>query len=113
MDSRELKDMAIAAAALSLAFFILLSRNSILSGKIIIGSLLLNAGIAVVSVATGFILHELAHRFVSRKFGCHAEFRLWNLGLLLAVFTSLMGFLFAAPGAVYIMAKTFQENRTA
>jgi len=58
--------------------------------------------IALVAVGTGFIFHELAHRNVARKFGAHAEFRAWSAGLIFALVSALMGFLFAAPGAVYI-----------
>ncbi len=111
MESREFRDMVVAALALSLAFSFLLSRRQFLSGNLSINAVLLNVGIAVVSVATGFILHELAHRFVSRKFGCHAEFRLWNFGLLLAIFTSFLGFLFAAPGAVYIYGENISRKQ--
>jgi len=111
MNQGELKDMVIAAAALSLAFFVLMSKNVLFSGKISIDSILLYAGIAVVSVATGFILHELAHRAIAKKFGCHAEFRLWNFGLLLAIFTAFLGFLFAAPGAVYIYGENISRKQ--
>ncbi len=53
-------------------------------------------------VGLGFILHELAHKFVAQKYGFFAEFRMWTMGLLLAVAGSFIGFIFAAPGAVYI-----------
>lgn len=63
----------------------------------------------LVATATGFILHELGHKFVAIRYGYVAHFRLWLMGLLLAVITALAsattGFpvLFGAPGAVYIV----------
>ena len=56
---------------------------------------------ALLAVLTAFLLHELAHRYTARRFGQHAFFKLWPLGALLALVTSLFGIIFAAPGAVY------------
>jgi Zn-dependent protease len=58
--------------------------------------------VAFLAVITGFFLHEMGHRIVARYYGCWAEFRMWSLGLLLALFSSFFGAVFAAPGAVYI-----------
>lgn len=55
----------------------------------------------MVGVGLGFILHELGHKFTSMRYGYWAEFKLWPQGLILALITSLFGFVFAAPGAVY------------
>lgn len=49
-----------------------------------------------------FLSHELAHRTIARRYGCFAEYRMWPFGLMLALVSSLFGFIFAAPGAVYI-----------
>lgn len=54
------------------------------------------------TVGVAFLAHELAHKFVAQRFGCFAEFRAFDLGLLLAVLMSFSGFIFAAPGAVVI-----------
>ena len=62
--------------------------------------------VALMTVGVGFIGHELAHKFTARRFGCWAEFRLWTWGLILALIfaiTSRGRFIFAAPGAVYII----------
>lgn len=62
--------------------------------------------IALTTVGVGFIAHELAHKFAARKFGCWAEFRLWTWGLVLALVLALISggrFIFATPGAVYII----------
>lgn len=111
MNSIEAKEMAIAGLALSFAFSILMLRRGFFSNTLSMETISLVAVIAIVSVATGFLLHELAHRAVAKKFGCHAEFRLWNFGLLLAIGTSFMGFLFAAPGAVYIYGENISKKQ--
>ena len=58
-----------------------------------------------IATATGFILHEMGHKFVAIRRGYVAHFRLWTWGLLLTIGTvvaSMGSFLFGAPGAVYI-----------
>ncbi len=58
-----------------------------------------------IATATGFILHEMGHRYVAIKYGYVARFRLWAQGLLLTiivVLVSMGGIVFGAPGAVYI-----------
>ena len=62
--------------------------------------------VAFVSTATAFFLHEMAHKFVAQHYGCWAEFRYSQQGLLIAlVLAAIAGFLFAAPGAVYIAGR--------
>ena len=61
--------------------------------------------VALVGLGSGFIFHELAHKFVAQRYGCLAKFRLWTYGLMMALtFAVVSGgsFVFAAPGAVYI-----------
>lgn len=60
-------------------------------------------------------MHELAHKFSAIYYGAKAEFKFWPTGLLFAIGLSLItsgGFVFAAPGAVYIWGKniTKKEN---
>jgi Zn-dependent protease len=58
-----------------------------------------------VATATGFIIHEMGHKFVAIRRGYVAHFRLWTWGLLLTLFIavfSMGGIVFGAPGAVYI-----------
>ena len=57
---------------------------------------------SIIAVGTGFAFHEMAHKYVAQKYGLAAEFRRWDFGLLMAVISSFLGFLFAAPGAVHI-----------
>jgi Zn-dependent protease len=58
--------------------------------------------ISAVGVGTGFLLHELAHKFVAQRYGYWAEYRANRSGLLFIIIMSFMGFIFAAPGAVII-----------
>jgi len=70
---------------------------------------------SIVIVAITFVLHELAHRNVARKFGAYAEYRLWPSGLLLALILGIVSggrVIFAAPGAVYISALKFSRWRS-
>jgi Zn-dependent protease len=63
-----------------------------------------NFGIALIGIGAGFLFHELAHKGVAQRFGYHAEFRMWKMGLVIAVAAALLSFgkfFFFAPGAVY------------
>ena len=70
--------------------------------------------ISSVGVGTGFILHELAHKYVAIHYGAHAEFRMWQSGLILAIILPIVTFgqfLFAAPGAVYIYGTNISREQ--
>ncbi len=98
MEKLELRDIILSAVALAIAFAIAFN-----GGVQNIQTLAVNAVIiAFVAVSLSFILHELAHRFLARRYGCYAEYRMWPHGLALALLLSLVGFVFAAPGAVMI-----------
>ena len=60
-------------------------------------------------IGTGFLGHELAHKFTAQRYGAWAEFRLWTVGAIMSlVFSAVSGgtFIFAAPGAVYIASRS-------
>ncbi len=66
---------------------------------------------SAISVVTGFLLHELAHKFLAQRYGAWAEFRVFPFGLIIALFFALLsGILFAAPGAVYIQGRITKEQ---
>jgi Zn-dependent protease len=56
----------------------------------------------LVTVGGGFILHEMAHKLLAIYYGAAARFQMSIFGLVAMLVTSLFGFVFAAPGAVYI-----------
>jgi Zn-dependent protease len=94
----ELRDLVKAWLAISFAFAMVLRHGIGLSFyQVFI--------ISAVTVGTGFLLHELGHKFVAQRYGCFAEFRSFDQMLILAVFMSFFGFVFAAPGAVMIAGK--------
>ncbi len=64
----------------------------------------------VVVVGFGFVLHELAHKFTAIRYGYWAEYKMWFQGLILALVTSYFGFVFAAPGAVYIHGYNIKKS---
>jgi len=67
--------------------------------------------IAAVGVSSGFVLHEMGHRLIARRFGCFAEYTMWPTGLILALICSLFGFVLAAPGAVMIYPRADTGGR--
>ena len=70
--------------------------------------------ISAVGVGTGFILHEIAHKYVAIHYGAHAEFKMWQTGLILALILPILTFgqfLFAAPGAVYIYGENISRKQ--
>jgi Zn-dependent protease len=58
--------------------------------------------IATIIFAMGFILHELAHKYVAQAYGLWAEFRLNVFGVILTAISIVSPFKFIAPGAVVI-----------
>ena len=58
--------------------------------------------IATVIFAMGFILHELAHKYVAQNYGLWAEFRVNTFGVILTAISIVSPFKFIAPGAVMI-----------
>jgi Zn-dependent protease len=110
MDSVEIQEIVVSVLAISFAFS--LGGEGLAS----LGDLVfwITFGITIVTVGLGFVLHELAHRYVARRYGAYAIFRAWPWGLALMVGLAVMRspILFAAPGAVYIYSQyiTRREN---
>jgi Zn-dependent protease len=111
----EVVDILKAWLALSLAFAFIYSEANFLSGSLgkILSLPFLNLFIiSLFTAGLGFLLHELAHKFVAQRYGCVAEFRAWDQMILLALGLAIfVGFIFAAPGAVMISGMvTKKEN---
>jgi len=102
----ELIHIGIAFVVLTVDLVIILSARGLLeSGTVasLIAPLpLYFVLLAVAAALTGFIAHEMAHKFVARRLGYWAEFRMWPMGLLLSLITSIGGVIFAAPGATMV-----------
>lgn len=97
--SVELRDLAISVLALGFAFNMALNPASL---AIFPQNLLLFSQTLFI-IVIAFAAHEIiGHKLVAQHFGYFAEYRMWPQGLLLALISSFFGFIFAAPGAVYI-----------
>ena len=62
------------------------------------------------AVMTGFLLHELAHKWMAQQYGCWAEYRGNRNGLYFALLMSRFGFLLAAPGAVMVSGRITERQ---
>ena len=100
MRAKELKDLLISAMVLAVAFGIAFAGG--LRAFLDFRTLGIYILISLVAVSLGFVLHEIGHRYMARRFGFFAEYKMWRVGLLIALAGSLFGFIFAAPGAVNI-----------
>lgn len=111
----EVFHLAVSVVVLSYAFSILFAGSGDGPGGLDIRALVpepLALVSAFVAVASGFVLHELAHKIVAQRYGHWAEFRAHfpglGISLLIAAFFHI---LFAAPGAVVIQGRvTPREN---
>ena len=70
---------------------------------ITIALFLISMPVMLFAVGPAFILHEIGHKIVAKKYGCWAEFRADPSGLKFGIiFVTLTGILFMAPGAVMV-----------
>ena len=112
----ELQDIGKAWIALSFAFALLYSGIYLLGGRSFLNILSVQFAvvflISLLTAGLGFLLHELAHKFVAQHYGCMAEFRAFDQMIYLAVgLAAAVGWIFAAPGAVMISGTvTRKEN---
>jgi Zn-dependent protease len=67
--------------------------------------------LAFLGIVTAFLCHELAHKYVAQRYGYWSEFRMYSQGLIYAlIFALLIGFVFAAPGAVQVLGNPTREE---
>ncbi|MGB7969108.1 MAG: site-2 protease family protein [Methanobacterium sp.] len=103
--AREVRDIIISMLFIAVIFAFIFSQSNINAFILLIPSLLIAVGL-------GFILHELAHKFVAIRYGFYAEFRIWFEGLIFAVITAIIIKLaFVAPGAVYIHGNNISREQ--
>lgn len=102
----ELRDIAVSILALSLAFLLMFRSSDFVTAyfKFYLGDLWAAGmfGMMVLIVVLSFFTHELGHKFTAQRMGLWSEYRMFPMGLIIAVLMSMFGFLFAAPGVVYI-----------
>ena len=100
--SVEIQHLLRAWFIISLAFAILLSGADPSLSMKFLRELIEPFVISSITVGLGFLLHELAHKFLAQRYGANAEFRAFDVMLMAALVMSFFGAIFAAPGAVFI-----------
>ncbi len=76
--------------------------------------------IFAITVGSGFLLHELSHKYVANKLGCHARYEAWVGGLVLMlglvivpqILWNMRLPVFLAPGAVMIYSMRGLDPRS-
>jgi len=99
----EIRDLIISFLVISLGFCILYSGGNT-------GVIVSIFPIIMIGVGLGFIFHELGHKIAAMHYGYWAEYQLWPIGLAIALVSSFFGFIFAAPGAVYIYSQYMDDR---
>jgi len=106
----EMQHLLIAWIAISIAFAFVLSgsaRHNPFSETVVLYFI-----VSLFTVGIGFLLHELAHKVVAQRYGLWAEFRMSPSLLMFAVGVAyLAGWIFAAPGAVYISGSYITQGQ--
>ena len=95
----EVRDLLVAWLALGVAFAIFFAGGGPNIATLIFVPQLLIVSLLTAGVA--FLLHEVAHKVVAVRYGQLAEFRADYSMLVLAIMSAMIGFIFAAPGAVH------------
>ena len=103
----EKQHLSLATAAFTLALGFMAVRG--LSGISTLGintwlvTLLLALPVMLLGIGPAFVLHEIGHKIIAKKYGCWAEFRADPKGLRFGIMLSFfLGFVFMAPGAVMV-----------
>ncbi len=112
MEKNEILELLISWITISLAFSTI---GDLIFGNSPYSVFFSNLVVMFFAVGTGFILHELAHKYAAIHFGLHAEFRMWREGLILALILAVLNspLIFAAPGAVYIFGRNISVKKNA
>ena len=103
LSTTELIDLLISFIILTIAFSMIRSggRFDLRPDNFLVSGL---------GVGTGFLLHEMAHKFVAMRYGYKAEYKAWYTGLILTLLMSFIGFIIALPGAVMISKPAYRES---
>ena len=100
---REVIDLIISFVVISIGFCILYSGRDL-------NAIMTLLPIIMLGVGCGFIFHELGHKISAMHYGYWAEYKMWVYGLVIALISSFFGFIFAAPGAVYIYGPNMSDR---
>lgn len=91
-------------AGTSLAFAIFLAHGKI-SWQIVTFLV-----VSAVTCGIGFVLHELAHRVLARRYDAEAHFAANNEWLFISIIIAFLGVFVAAPGAVWHRGTTTNQQ---
>jgi len=105
--ARERRDLLIAWLAISAAFMLIFIRGNRLFPEVIIFYFILS----LLTVGVGFLVHEMAHKYMAIHYGYWAEFVKDSTMLTVAIaIAALTGFVFAAPGATMIYGQSLSTR---
>ncbi|MEE2758779.1 MAG: hypothetical protein VYA86_02240 [Candidatus Thermoplasmatota archaeon] len=114
---KEINDLILATLAFALALALMRVGGifGILSGGGSLFALIIEMAIwgtlYIFSLGPAFLLHEMAHKFLARHYGCWAEFRADPAGLKTGILiAAILGFVFMAPGAVMVAGNISREQ---
>jgi len=93
---KEVIDLVKAWAFITVIFTLVLARPFSTEG--VIEAIWISA----IAVGLGFLLHELAHKYVAQNYGLQAYFVSFDKMMWLSLFLAFIGIIFIAPGAVQI-----------
>ncbi|MWV65035.1 metalloprotease [Halorubrum sp. JWXQ-INN 858] len=97
----ELRDLLVAWLALGVAFMLFFAGGAAGFDRLLAAGIVLPLVVSLATAGVAFLLHEVAHKVVAVRYDQVAEFRADNGMLFLAVMSAMLGFIFAAPGAVH------------
>ena len=104
--TKEISDLSVATVAFTVALGFMFS-NGVIGALNNPAGFIVGAARSLLTLAPAFILHEIAHKVMAKRYGCWAEFRADPSGLRFGVILSaLTGIVFMAPGAVMVLGRT-------
>ncbi len=106
IDTREWGEIAISILCITLSLTLATAGIAVKPGQFAFLMM-----VFAITVGSGFLLHELAHKYFAIRYGAYARYQTWTTGLMLmlgiAIIPQVFGIrlpLFLAPGAVMIYA---------
>ncbi|HYA83681.1 MAG TPA: site-2 protease family protein [Candidatus Bathyarchaeia archaeon] len=107
--TKELQDLILAWLAVSFAFS-LAFRPAFFTTSI--PNLVPSFIISLIVVGTGFVLHELMHKFTAQRFGFWSEFRAdYRMLIFSVILAYIIHIVFAAPGATLIYGRGITKKQ--
>lgn len=106
--SREKLDLIVSILAITMIFYIASFKRRFQALNLEL--ILFLFGISFGAALTGFLAHEMAHKYFAFRYGATGEYRANYFFLLIGFFFGIMGVIFLAPGAVWITGYITKEE---